>query len=53
LSCLLAGDIKGAYVSFVTEWLEYMRHLKSDCPYLFSLALRTNPFDPKASPVAG
>jgi hypothetical protein len=47
----LAGDIKRAYGYLVTEWLEYMRHLKSDYPYLFSLALRTNPFDPEASPL--
>ena len=24
-------------------------HLKNDYPYLFSLAVRTNPFDPNAS----
>lgn len=47
----LAGDIRRAYASLVSEWLDYMRHLKRDYPYLFSLALRTNPFDPDASPV--
>jgi hypothetical protein len=26
-----------------------MRHLKTDYPYLFSLAVRQNPFDPEAS----
>jgi len=26
-----------------------MRHLKKEYPYLFSLAVRTNPFDPRAS----
>jgi hypothetical protein len=26
-----------------------MEHLKNDYPYLFSLAVRTNPFDPNAS----
>jgi hypothetical protein len=26
-----------------------MEHLKKEYPYLFSLALRTNPFDPEAS----
>jgi hypothetical protein len=25
-----------------------MQHLKTDYPYLFSLAVRTNPFDPDA-----
>jgi hypothetical protein len=27
-----------------------MKHLKIDYPYLFSLAVRTNPFNPDASP---
>lgn len=45
----LAGDIKRAYVLLISEWLAYMKHLKEDYPYLFSLAMRTNPFDPDAS----
>lgn len=45
----IAGDIKRAYVILIKEWLEYMRHLKREYPYLFSLAIRTNPFDPSAS----
>lgn len=45
----IAGDIKRAYSLLIIEWLRYMRHLKSDYPYLFSLAIRTNPFDPDAS----
>lgn len=47
----LAGDIRRAYGSLVAEWLAYMEHLKADYPYLFSLALRTNPFDERASAV--
>jgi hypothetical protein len=46
----LSGDIKRAYVLLISEWLSYMKHLKVDYPYLFSLAVRTNPFDPNASP---
>lgn len=46
----LAGDIKRVYVLLVREWLEYMRYLKNNYPYLFSLAMRTNPFDLNASP---
>jgi hypothetical protein len=46
----LSGDIKRAYVLLISEWLSYMKHLKVDYPYLFSLALRTNPFDPDAFP---
>ena len=34
----------------IIEWLAYMKHLKESYPYLFSLAVRTNPFDPAASP---
>ena len=47
----LAGDIKRAYIVLVYEWLDYMRHLKDDYPYLFSLAMRINPFDQNASPI--
>lgn len=45
----LAGDIKRAYRILMREWLSYMEHLKNEYPYLFSLALRTNPFDSEAS----
>jgi hypothetical protein len=47
----LAGDIKRAYGRLVLQWLDYMRHLKDNYPYLFSLAMRTNPFDVNASPL--
>ena len=47
----IAGDIKRAYVQLVRQWLDYMRHLKDNYPYLFSLAIRTNPFDREASPI--
>ncbi|GAB4388884.1 MAG: hypothetical protein Kow0025_10860 [Thermodesulfovibrionales bacterium] len=47
----LAGDIKRVYALLITEWLSYMKHLKDNYPYLFSLAIRTNPFNPEASPV--
>jgi hypothetical protein len=46
----LSSDIKRAYTLLLREWLGYMQHLRSDYPYLFSLALRMNPFDPNASP---
>lgn len=45
----LAGDMKRAYHLLIVEWLNYMKHLKTDYPYLFSLAVRTNPFDENAS----
>jgi hypothetical protein len=47
----LSGDIKRAYVLLIAEWLAYMKHLRDNYPYLFSLAARMNPFDPKASPI--
>ncbi len=45
----LAGDMKRAYSLLVIEWLNYMNHLRENYPYLFSFAMRTNPFDPNAS----
>ena len=47
----LAGDIKRAYMLLAHQWLNYMKHLKDNYPYLFSLAMRTNPFDKNASPI--
>jgi hypothetical protein len=41
----ISGDIKRAYQHLILQWLDYMQHLKRDYPYLFSLAMRTNPFD--------
>ena len=49
----IAGDIQRAYGLLVHQWLDYMRHLKENYPYLFSLAMRTNPFDRTASPIVG
>jgi hypothetical protein len=49
----LTVDMRRAYTLLLTEWLAYMRHLKSAYPYLFSLAVRTNPFDPGASVIIG
>ena len=45
----LAGDVKRVYNLLVHEWLNYMQHLKDNYPYLFSLAMRINPFDQNAS----
>ncbi len=47
----LGGDMKRAYTLLILEWQDYMRYLKDNYPYLFSLAIRTNPFEPNASPV--
>ena len=47
----LAIDIRRVYVSLVHRWLDDMKYLKDSYPHLFSLAMRTNPFDESASPV--
>lgn len=44
----LSADIKRAYQQLILQWLDYMQHLKQDYPYLFSLAMRMNPFDVNA-----
>ena len=47
----LSGDLTRVYRHLVIEWLEYMQHLKKKYPYLFSLAMRTNPFDTNVSAI--
>jgi voltage-gated potassium channel len=47
----LEGDIVRTYKLLIFEWLWYMRYLQKDYGYLFSLAIRVNPFDVKASAV--
>ncbi|MBN1675966.1 MAG: hypothetical protein JXR37_33290 [Kiritimatiellae bacterium] len=49
----LAGDITRVQGLLVGEWLVYLAHLKRDYPYLFSLAVRTNPFDAQAGAETG
>jgi hypothetical protein len=44
----LKVDIHRAYTHVIKEWVSYMKHLKRDYPYLFSVAVRTNPFNPEA-----
>ena len=40
----LAIDIERMYDHLVSEWLDYIQHLKSSYPFLYSLVLRTHPF---------
>jgi len=47
----LEGDIVRSYKLLVFEWLSYMRYLKDNYGYLLSLAMRVNPFDPKANAI--
>jgi hypothetical protein len=44
----LSGDIRRAYIHLLKQWVSYLQHLKSDYPYLFSLAVRNNPLNPDA-----
>ena len=45
----IAADIVRAYHLLVMEWMPYIMYLNKNYPYLFSLAMRTNPFDESAS----
>ena len=47
----IAGDIQRMYDHLASEWLDYVEHLKSNYPFLFSLILRTHPFQENPSPV--
>lgn len=47
----LSGDVRRAYVLLAQQWLDYMKYLQGNYPYLFSLAMRTNPFDRKATAI--
>jgi hypothetical protein len=46
----LAGDIRRMYDHLASEWLEYVQHLKFKYPFLFSLVVRTHPFQYNQSP---
>jgi hypothetical protein len=46
----LTGDITRVYDQMRKVWLLYMNYLYEHYPYLFSLALRTNPFNPDVDP---
>ena len=49
----LGGDCKRIYSLLVPEWVRYMEYLRAHYPYLFSLAMRKNPFDTSASVIIG
>ena len=40
----LTSDVKRVYGLLTRQWLDYLLHLRDQYPYLFSLALRTNPY---------
>jgi hypothetical protein len=45
----IIADIRRMYDHLSSEWLDYVVHLKLNYPYLFSLILRTHPFQKKRS----
>ncbi|MBN1841918.1 MAG: hypothetical protein JW883_06515 [Deltaproteobacteria bacterium] len=47
----LMADVKRCYGFLVRKWVSYLAYLRREYPYLFSLAVRTNPFDGQASVV--
>ena len=47
----IKGDMARAYGILTREWLAYMEHLKTNYPYMYSLAVRMNPYKAGASPV--
>ena len=44
-------DIKRAYQFLVIEWLDYMQHVQSAYPFLYSHYVRTHPFQAHASAI--
>ena len=40
----IASDIQRMYDHLASEWIDYAEHLKASYPFLFSLVLRTHPF---------
>lgn len=45
----LCGDLKRVYSHLLQQWLLYVSHLQESYPFLFSLAQRVNPLNPRAS----
>lgn len=44
----LCYDIKRIYYPLITQWIEYINHLRTNYPFVYSLVLRTNPFNAEA-----
>lgn len=47
----LAHDVKRVYGLMARQWVDYLEYLKKNYPYLFSLAVRLNPFSADRSPI--
>jgi hypothetical protein len=44
------GDLQRIYNLITEQWLNYARHLQKSYPFLFSLVVRTHPFQENPSP---
>ena len=44
----LNGDMKRVYDKLVYEWVNYLKYLYKNYPYMIALVVRTNPFDEDA-----
>jgi hypothetical protein len=49
----LALDAKRVYLALSEQWVDHLLHLKNTYPFLFSLAVRMNPFNHEALPIVG
>jgi hypothetical protein len=47
----LAGDTRRVYDQLAAEWMAYAQHLQHAYPFLFSLVVRTHPFQDRPSAV--
>lgn len=45
----LTNDITRVYKTLLNEWILYLSHIKINYPFLFSLAIRSNPFNTEDS----
>jgi len=45
----LQGDLSRVYENILIQWMDHIVYLKNNYPYLFSLAMRTSPFNPEES----
>jgi hypothetical protein len=45
------GDLQRVYGYLAAEWIAYVEHLKLQYPFLFSLVIRTNPFQEQSSAI--
>jgi len=45
----LINDVDRVYSSLIYEWISYLHYLKNHYPYIFSLSIRTNPFNERAN----